>query len=119
QYGVNQLLELGAREFHHKMLRPRLVSSDEGQVNLRLHSGGEFNLRLLGSLFQTLQGHLVVRKINALIALELFYDPLNKAFVYVVAAKVSVAVGGFHLDHALADFQNGDVERSAAEVKHC
>ena len=38
------------------------------------------------------------------------------ALVEVVAAQVRVAVGGLHLDDALADLEDRDVERAAAEV---
>src|ERR1700761_2955392 len=45
---VHQTFQLGAREFHHQVLRPGGVSSDEGQVDLCLLGRGEFNLRLFG-----------------------------------------------------------------------
>ena len=40
------------------------------------------------------------------------------ALVEVVAAEVRVAVGGLHFDDALAHFEDGNVERAAAEVVH-
>ena len=43
-------------------------------------------------------------------------DPVDDALVDVVAAQVRVAVGGFHLDHAFAHFQDRDIERAAAEI---
>ena len=43
-------------------------------------------------------------------------DPVDDALVEVVAAEVRVAVGRLDLDDALADFEDRDVERAAAEV---
>ncbi len=48
--------------------------------------------------------------------LEFGDDPVDDALVDVVAAQVRVAVGGFHFDDAVADFEDGDVEGAAAEV---
>ena len=36
----------------------------------------------------------------------------------VVAAQVRVAGGGLYFHHAFADFQDGDIKRSAAQVVH-
>src|SRR5207237_2466787 len=47
---------------------------------------------------------------------ELAGDPVDDALIEVVAAEVSIAVGRLDLDDPFADFQNGDVERAAAEV---
>ena len=38
--------------------------------------------------------------------------------VEVVAAEVRVAVGGFHLEDTVAQLEDGDIEGTAAEVKH-
>ena len=38
------------------------------------------------------------------------------AIVPVVTAEVRVAVGGLHFKHAVADFQNGNIERAAAQI---
>ena len=43
-------------------------------------------------------------------------DPLDDALVDVVAAEVRVAIGRLDLDDALADLEDRDVERAAAEV---
>ena len=48
--------------------------------------------------------------------LELGNEPLHNALVEVVAAQVRVAVGRFDLDNAFAHFENGNIERAAAEV---
>ena len=43
-------------------------------------------------------------------------DPVDDALVDVVAAQVRIAVGGLHFHHAVADFEDRDIERAAAEV---
>ena len=48
--------------------------------------------------------------------LELVGQPVDDALVEVVAAQVRVAVGRLHLEDALAQFQDRDVERAAAQV---
>jgi hypothetical protein len=50
--------------------------------------------------------------------LELVGEPVDQALVPVVAAQVRVAVGREHLEHAVADLEDRDVERAAAEVEH-
>ena len=43
---------------------------------------------------------------------------MNDFLVEVVPAEVGVAVGGFHFEDTVADFEHGDVEGSAPEVVH-
>jgi hypothetical protein len=50
--------------------------------------------------------------------LEFGNQPLDDALVEIVAAQVGVAVGGLDFDDAFADFENGDIECTAAEVVH-
>jgi hypothetical protein len=57
-----------------------------------------------------------LRQVDAVLLLELADDPVDDALVDVVAAQVRVAVGGLHFHHALAHFQDRDVEGAAAEV---
>ena len=42
--------------------------------------------------------------------------PVDDALVDVVAAQVGVAVGGLHFHHAVAHFEDRDIERAAAEI---
>jgi hypothetical protein len=78
---------------------------------------GQLDFRFFGRLAQALNRLAVLSKVNALVFLELFDEPIDDALVPVVAAQVGVAVGGQYFDHAIAYFENGDIERTAAEVK--
>ena len=95
---------------------PTGVRRDERQVDLRLHRRREFVLGLLRRLLQALQRHLVLAQVDALVALELVGQPVDDALVEVVTAEVRVAVGRLDLEDALAQLQDRDVERAAAEV---
>ncbi len=59
-----------------------------------------------------------MREIDAVGLLELGRNPVDDPLVEVVAAEMRVAVGRLHFDHALTHFEDGDVERAAAEVVH-
>ena len=50
--------------------------------------------------------------------LEAFGEVLENALVHVGAAELGIAAGGLDLEHALAEFHDGDVERAAAQVDH-
>ena len=44
--------------------------------------------------------------------------PVDDYMVEVITAEVGVAVGRFHFEHSVAEFEDGDIECAAAEVKH-
>ena len=98
------------------MLRPARVGRDERQIDLRLEQRRKLDLGLFRRFFQALQRHLVFRKIDALVLLEFLNQPVDNALVDVVAAQVRIAVGRLHFDHAVADFEDRNVERAAAEI---
>ena len=50
-------------------------------------------------------------------AWNLVSHPVDDALVPVVAAQVVVARGGRNLEHAIAQLQDGHVERTAAQVE--
>ena len=93
------------------------VGGDERQVDLRLGDRRQLHLRLLGRLEQPLQRLRVVAQVDAVVALELVGQVVDEPAVEVVAAQVGVAGGGADLDHAVADVEDADVERAAAEVE--
>ena len=59
-----------------------------------------------------------LRRSMPLLLLELVGQVVDEPAVEVVAAEVGVAGGGAHLDDAVADVEDADVERAAAEVEH-
>ena len=58
----------------------------------------------------------ILADVNTFILLEFLNQPIDDAIVNIIAAEVRVAVGGLHFDHALAHFQDRNIERAAAEV---
>ncbi len=112
-----ELVELGPRELQIEVLRTVGGGGDEGQVDLGLLHRGQLDLGLLGRLLQALQGHLVVGQVDALGVLELGDQPVDDALVPVVTTEMGVARGGLHLEHAVADLEDRDVEGPTAEVE--
>ena len=94
------------------------VAGDEGQVDVGGHHAGQVDLGLLGSLLQTLVRHLVLAQVDAVFLLEGVGHIVDDALVEVVAAQAGIAVGGQHFKHAVADLQEADIERAAAQVIH-
>ena len=112
------MFELRARQLQLQMLRTRLIGRDERQVDVGFHRGRQLDFCFLCSFLQPLQRHAVFAQVDAVGFLEFGRQPLDDAVVEIVAAQVRVAVGGFHFDDAVADFEHGDVECAAAEVVH-
>ena len=99
-----------------KVLGAAGVGGDEGQVDLGLLHLGKLDLGLLAGFLDALEGHAVVAQVDALVLLELVAEPVHDALVEVIAAEVGIAGGRFHLESAVAELEDGDIEGAAAEV---
>ena len=68
--------------------------------------------------FQTLQGHRVLTQVNTVLGLEGLGHVVDQHVVEVITSQVRIAVRGLHLEDAVAQLQNRDIERTAAQVVH-
>ena len=114
---VAKLLKFSASQLHHQVLRHAVGNGDVRQVDFGLLARRKLDFSLLGSLFQTLHSHRVLAQVDALVALEAVGQPVDDLQVEVVAAQVRVAVGRLDLEHAVAQVQDRDIERTATEVE--
>ena len=111
-----QLFKFRAGQLLLEVLRAVGVRRDERKRYRRLLHRGELYLRLLRGFAQTLRGHLVLQKVDAVALLELSGEPLDYPVVPVVAAEPVVAGGREDFKDSVADVEDRNVERSAAEV---
>ena len=99
------------------MLRTTRVSGDKRQVDRRRGRARKLDLGLLGGFVESLERHLVLRQVDALLPLELGGHPVDDGLVEVVATEVVVTSGRLDLEHTVTDFEHRDVKRPAAEVE--
>ena len=112
----DEALELRAGEIEVQELGTALGRGDVGEVDVGLLDGREFDLRVLGRVPEALHRDRVFPEVGALFFAELVDQVVDDQFVEVVAAETVVAGGRLDLEDAVAELENGDVERAAAEV---
>ena len=112
-----QLLKLGPGEGDVEMLGALRCCGDEGEIDLALGGAGELDLGLFGRLGKALQGLFVLAQVDAFVGLEAVGQVIHDHLVEVIAAQVSIATGRKHFEDTVADFEYGDIEGAAAQVK--
>ncbi len=113
---VGELFELGAGQILADVLRTGLVRRDERQIDFVGLGGGKGDLGLFGFFLETLNRVRLSLEVDAGFGFEFGQEPIHDRVVPVIAAEVGVAVGRFDFEHAVADFEHGDIERAAAQV---
>ena len=115
---VGELLELGAGESEAEVFGPAGVGGEVRQGDIGGLRAGQFDLGALRRLLEPLQRHAVLGEVDALLLLELGDEMVDHPLIEVIAAQVRIAVGGTHLEGALAELEDRYVEGAAAEVVH-
>ena len=112
----HELLEFGPRQGQVHMLGTGRIGRDKRQIDIRLQGTGKLAFGFFGCFLQALQRHRVVTQVDAVLPLEFRREPVDDALIEVIAAQVGIPVGGFDFENAVAQFQNGNVERAAAQI---
>ena len=112
----DKLFQLGAGQLDIKVLRTGRIGSDEGKVHIRLHGRGQLDLGLFCSFLETLQSQLVLTKVDTLARFEFIGKELDDLMIEILAAEERVTIGRLHLEHAVANLEDGNVEGAATKV---
>ena len=94
------------------------ISCDEWQVNVCGSYARQFDFCLFSSFFQTLVRHLISGQVNARILFEFFNQPIHDALVKVITTQVVITGCSFNFEYAIAQFKDGYVEGTTAQVKY-
>ena len=116
---VAEHLELSSGEGLHKMLRNAVHRHYVRQVDLCGSLVRELNLSLLGSFLKSLERHRILLEVDSVVlGSEFGSEPVDDRLVEIIAAEVGVTVRGADFEHTVSEFQDGDIESTAAEVEH-
>ncbi len=114
----SHFIELCAGQSGLQMLRTCCICGNEGQADLRGGYTRKLNFRFFSGFLQALHRHFIGTQVNALLFLKFVCQPVDDALVEVVAAQTVVTRRGKHFLHAVAHFNDRNIERTAAEVIH-
>ena len=113
---VDKAFKLSTSNADFKVFGTCSVCRNEGQVDVCFKRSGQVDLCLFRGFLKTLHCLSVGGQVDTRLALEVVYHVVHQDLVDVVAAQTVVTVGCKHFKHAVADFQNGHVECTAAQV---
>ena len=115
--GLHELLELGTGDGLHQVLGAGCVGCDEGQVDLCLHGGGQFDLRLLTCLSDPPEGHVVRCEIDSGLLLELSDDVVGQSLIHIGSSQLGVSGCGQDFEDSVAEVHDCDIQGSSSEVE--
>ena len=113
---MSQFIELRAAEVHIEVLRSVSCRCNERQVDIGRCRCGQLLLCLLRGFLDSLKGHVVLGQVDAFLLSEFIDHVAGNDIVKVVAAKEAVAVDCEDFDDAVTDFDDGNIECTAAQV---
>ena len=111
-----QLIELGTGQRHIQVFGAGRIGGDEGQVDVAGRAAGQLDLALFCRFAQTLHRHFIGGQIHTGLFLKAFDHPIHDLLVEIVATQAVVTGGREHFLHAVAHFDDGHIEGTAAEV---
>ena len=76
-------------------------------------------LGFFGSFLKALQCHFVFTQINSTVFFKFIRKKRNQPVVKIITTKKSVSICSFNIKHTFSDFQNGNIKRTATQVKYC
>jgi len=67
-------------------------------------------LCFFGGIFQALERQLIFGNVNTLLFFKLGNYPVDNLLIYIIAAKMSIPIGGFYLNDVIATSSTGNIE---------
>ena len=99
------------------MLWTICISRQEREIDFVLVCARELFLCLFSFVLEALQSGIVVLEVDTFLFLEYVEEMVNDTVVEVLTTKVCISVGRLHLKDAIAKFEDGNVKRTATEIK--